>query len=46
MTRWLGLDVLGMKSLDPFYMSPRKADMGEIPCPLLSRMTDTLCDVA
>ena len=29
-----------------FYMSPATADMVEIPCALLSRLTDTLCDAA
>jgi hypothetical protein len=29
-----------------FYMSPAKADMVEIPCALLSRLTDTLCYAA
>lgn len=29
-----------------FYMSPAKADMMEIPCALLSRLTDTLCYAA
>jgi hypothetical protein len=28
------------------YMSPAKADMVEIPCALLSRLTDTLCYAA
>jgi hypothetical protein len=29
-----------------FYMSPAKADMVEIPCALLNRLTDTLCYAA
>jgi hypothetical protein len=29
-----------------FYMSPTKADMVEIPCTLLNRLTDTLCYAA
>ena len=29
-----------------FYMSPVKADMVEIPCTLLNRLTDTLCYAA
>ena len=29
-----------------FYMSPAKADIVEIPCTLLNRLTDTLCYAA
>jgi hypothetical protein len=29
-----------------FSMSPAKADMGDIPCTLLNRLTETLCDAA